>query len=232
MDDLEFRRHVYADPKCQNTEFLSKKNETEENHLFVDELQQFDKKLKRAMDIEPPKGLAERIILNQALQTHSRMEQQRFIFSIAASVLLVLGVFFYIFQPISEVNLEHEVLAHIYEELDHLIEQQDKKTLDINQALAQHGGEFIGDIGKINYLGSCDIANKKGIHVILAGTHGSITVLMLPDVSINKEKMVSDNRFHGSIIPTGSGSIAIIGEKNESLNEVKQTIKQKLSWAI
>ena len=46
------------------------------------------------------------------------------------------------------------------------------------------------------------------------------------------EQKISDNRFHGSIIPTGKGSIAIVGEKGESLDEIKKTLQNNFNWAI
>ena len=233
MDDLEFRRKAYADPKNQENAFLDKKNASEDDRLFVEDLQLFDEKIKRVMNVSPPEGLAERIILNQTLNDYSQSKlRHRYLFSMAASVLMVIGLFFYIFQLGSGVNIEDEVFSHIYGELAHLSEKQDKDISHFNNALAEHGGKFVGDIGEINYVGSCSIVKKKGVHLILAGTHGAVTVMMLPEIKVDAEQRISDNRFHGSIIPTGKGSIAIVGEKGESLNEIKKSLQHNFNWAI
>jgi len=233
MDDLEFRRRVYADPKSQAADLLDKENESQDNRLFVEDLQQFDEKIKQAMSVEPPEGLAQRIILNQALNNHTQSKlHRRYMLSMAASFLLVLGLFSYILQPVSGIDLEREVFAHVYEELNHLNEQQGKDTSQFNEALKKHGGKFLGDFGKINYLGSCNIVNKKGVHLILAGSQGAVTVMMLPEIKVSVEQVISDDRFHGSIIPTGKGSIAVVGEKGESLKEIKQVLENNFDWVI
>ncbi|MCW8955468.1 MAG: DUF3379 domain-containing protein [Gammaproteobacteria bacterium] len=233
MDDLEFRRRAYAEPNCQDKDFLDKKNEADENIELVDQLLVFDQQIKRAINITPPEGLAERIILNQALGQHTQNKQRvQVALSMVVSVLLMFGLVFSMLQPWPGINLEQQVLTHVYEELDHLIEKQNKDISHVNRALSAYGVEIKHDFGQVNYLGSCKIANKEGVHIVLAGKKGAITVMMLPQIKVDTEQSVSDGRFQGIITPLGKGSMAILGEKNELLDQIEQKIKNNLSLVI
>lgn len=232
MDDLEFRRRAYAEPNNKDETFLEKKNSSEENTQFVDELQHFDKKITDAMNIQPPEGLAERIMLSQKLDQHNQQKHRiKYGLSIAASVLLIFGLLFSFILP-TQLSVDQEVLAHIYEELNHLDDHQNKNIIQVNNLLADYGAEIKQDIGKVNYLGSCDIANKKGIHIVLQGETGPVTVMMMPKIDVANTSTFSDNRFKGTIIQTAKGSMAIVGEKNESLDNIKQILQTNLSWVI
>lgn len=233
MDDLEFRRSAYAEPNCQDKDFLDKKNSTIDNIELIDQLQSFDQQITQAINIDPPEGLAERIILNQTLGYHSQNKQRKqAALSMVASVLVVFGLVFSFLQPWSTINLEQEVLTHVYDELDHLIEKQNKDTSHVNRVLSSYGAELKQDIGQVNYLGSCNIASKEGVHIVLSGLKGAVTVMMLPHIKVDMEQTVSDTRFQGIIIPSGKGSMAIVGEKGESLDQVEKLINNNLIWMI
>ncbi len=232
MDDLEFRRRAYADPDCQDDDFLERKNASLENTRFVNELQAFDRQIKDAMNIPAPKKLAERIILNQALGQHSRVRRRmKLMLSLAASIVLVFSIMFTALYA-SRNDMEQEVLAHIYEELHHLDEQQNNDLDSINKVLAMFGGTMTQKIGKVNYLGGCDIANKKSVHMVLAGIKGPVTVMMLPNVKVKNMRRVSDERFKGFIFPATKGSMAIVGESGEPLDEIKNKMEKGIHWII
>ena len=233
MDDLEFRRRAYADPDNQDSDFVDKINQSNDNIELINQLHVLDRKIKQAMHIDPPPGLADRLLLNQTLEHHTHTRYRtRAGLSLMASVLVVFGLVFLWLQPWSGINLEHQVLTHVYDELDHLVEKQNKNIRDINQVLSSYGVELKHDIGQVNYLGRCNIANKEAVHIVLAGQKGAVTVMMLPDTNIDSQQAVSDGRFEGMIIPVRKGSMAILGEKGESLDQLETTIKNNLSWMI
>ncbi|MCW9014830.1 MAG: DUF3379 domain-containing protein [Gammaproteobacteria bacterium] len=232
MDDLEFRRRAYAEPDCRDDEFLEKMKSSQDNQKFVTELQKFDQRIKEAMSIDVPEGLAERILLNQTLSQDDQKKQRiKLVFSIAASVLVMVSLFF-VFSPSSNSNIDQQVLTHIYQELDHLNEHQNNDMQRINIMLRSFGGSLKHEIGQVNYLGSCNIANKEGIHMVLAGSKGPVTVMLLPQLDIDNTRFISDQRFSGSVFPVAKGSMVIIGGHGERLEEIKQKLESGISWVI
>ena len=223
MDDLAFRRQAYTDPACKDSAFIEQKNKSVENVNFVEDLQLLDGDLKQAMHIQPPEDLLERIKLRQALHHHQDMRKGALFWSMAASVLIVFAVFFTL-QPLNmhKSNLEQQVLSHIYHEIDHLYEQQNRSLEQVNTLLSEFGRHLNASIGSVNYLGSCEIAERRGVHMVVEGSAGPITVIMLPDLPVDSKRLINDKRFQGLIMPAGKGSVAVVGEKGESLELLQE----------
>jgi len=233
MDDLEFRRRAYAEPDCQSESFLQFKNKSAENTRFVDELLQMDEKLKQAVCVQPPDNLVEKIKLKQAFSDHrSYREHWRFV-SFAASLLLAIVVTLY-YLPLDstghERKLQEGLLQHIYSELDHLNDRQNRSLSQVNRLLAEFGGSMNRLVAEVSYLGSCEIHNKPGVHMVVKGDRGPVTIMLLRGVTVNSQKSISDQRFRGLIVPTGSGSMAIIGEKGEPLQVIKSELLEQIHW--
>lgn len=233
MDDLEFRRRAYAEPDCRDAEFVAYKKKSSENIKFVEELRLLDEKLKQSLCIQPPEDLVQRIKLQQTLGDHQSTRQRLRIWSAAASVLLAIVITFTYFAESTQLNdqeIAANVLQHIYYELDHLQERQTRTLTQVNNILAEFGVNMTGSIGEVNYLGSCNIANKKGVHMVVQGDTGPVTVMVLPDVALKREQFINDSRFKGLIMPVYKGSIAIIGGQSEPLQSLQEKLTEHMRW--
>ncbi len=65
MDDLEFRRRILADPNDNSAEMIEAKNSSLVNRKLSDELQQLDTKLEKALKVDVPDDLVDRILFHQ-----------------------------------------------------------------------------------------------------------------------------------------------------------------------
>ncbi len=68
MDELEFRRRAITHPTDRDPAFLAAAEASSANRKHLDEMKQLDRSLQRAMEVEVPAGLAERILLRQAME--------------------------------------------------------------------------------------------------------------------------------------------------------------------
>ena len=68
MDELEFRRRAITHPSDRDPAFLAAAEASDANRKHLDEMKQLDRSLQRAMEVEVPAGLAERILLRQAME--------------------------------------------------------------------------------------------------------------------------------------------------------------------
>ncbi|WP_353571235.1 DUF3379 family protein [Candidatus Albibeggiatoa sp. nov. BB20] len=234
MDDLEFRRHALIEPNCQDEGFIQKKNESTDNQKWVEAQQALEYQLNQAvLQVSIPERLSERIILQRTLKTDYQRQSQRrryVWYALAASLFLTISVLLINLQPAEEVSLNQLALQHVYEELPHLHDQQHKTIDHLNMMLHQYGGTLTKNIGEVNYLGACKIANKSGIHMVLPASKGVVTVMMLPQIDTNQARSFSDPRFQGRIMPTDKGSIVIVGEHGENLQTFQQYFAQNLTW--
>ena len=86
--------------------------------------------------------------------------------------------------------------------------------------------------GLITYARSCVINGKTVPHLVLQGEHGPVTILLMPEEAIDAAEDLSGDNIKGVLLPVGSGSIAIIGERDERLEPIKESIVNSVMWDI
>ena len=93
MDDLEFRRAIYADPKNQDADTILAQQQDPSKKQFAQEICQLDNKIKQALQIPVPDDLANKLILRQTLANHQvQKRKSRVHLALAASVAIVGGL--------------------------------------------------------------------------------------------------------------------------------------------
>ena len=84
--------------------------------------------------------------------------------------------------------------------------------------------------GLITYARTCVIDGHLVPHLVIQGKKGAITIILMPEEKITKAIPVEGNTVEGVILPIGDGSIAIIGERGERLDDLKQKVLKSVTW--
>jgi hypothetical protein len=85
-------------------------------------------------------------------------------------------------------------------------------------------------LGKVNFAGICMMRRNRGVHLVLRGEMGPVTVFFMPGERATKPMKLDSERFAGVIEPTTWGSIAVVGEQGEELMPVLHRVRQAVSW--
>lgn len=230
MDDLEFRRRCIADPFDRDKAFRRRTRQSADHAHLVEHQTRFDKRLRAVMlDIKVPEDLQARIQLRHSLQ--QRQITWRFYRSslaLAASLIITTGVISLLFSP--RESLQEAILAHVHDELNHLVEQKPVNDDQIRRLLGSAGGRLEGDFGRVSYAGSCQIRHHKGVHLVLQGQLGPVTVLLMPGEQLSERDAIGDARFQGIMLPTPNGSMAILGESGEPLRRIEHRVLSSIEW--
>ena len=102
---------------------------------------------------------------------------------------------------------------------------------DLAAVLNSVGYGLQEDPGQIHYAGVCLMRKRVGVHLIVPGKIGPVTVLLMPGERITHRSMLSDERFTGVLTPTPGGSMAILGEQGETIRAIENKIRSSLLWA-
>ncbi|WP_341501571.1 DUF3379 family protein [Gallaecimonas sp. GXIMD4217] len=238
MNDLEFRRAVYEDPNNLGPEAQAVADSSDANRHFVNEIQELDKALAGAMAVEVPPNLADRILLNQTLGEFERRQQRRsrWQLAIAASLAFVVGgLMTFMGLNRSPLGYGGHALAHVYHEAGMLDQVDENVTLAaFNKKLASYGARLTGDIGHIYFANHCDFQGVRGLHAIIQGEQGRITVFVISDKvrTGNEQAHFADHRFDGLAEKLGSHQVIFIGEKGEPLDKFERRFKEQLQRQI
>ncbi|WP_199608933.1 DUF3379 family protein [Flocculibacter collagenilyticus] len=234
MDELGFRRQIYADPKGITEEMNAEIMSDPKKQQFVSDIQHLDKKIEQSLNVDVPENLAERLILRQTLTNHKQSKKKRNTFlAMAASVAVAFGLGINSINfSVAETGIGDHALAHIYHELDHTADADYSVSLaKVNTKLASYGGKFLQSIGEMKFASFCTFKGIRSLHLILEGKAGPITVFVVPQHDkLLAQNTFNDNQYHGEVVSMHGKHIVIVGNKAENLASTKQELVESLSW--
>lgn len=152
--------------------------------------------------------------------------------AMAASVALVAILAMQIFGGAPQYDsLGDEIIAHLDHEPKALVvtdvavtDRRLDRVVPANIANLDHSG------GLITYARSCKINGKLVPHLVIQGTNGPVTVLLMPDEKLDEATDLEGKGINGVLIPVGDGSIAIIGDKDENIDEIRRNVTNSVTW--
>ena len=226
MNCLEFRRLAQADPHhlpqlahvhaqgctaCQN---------------FLVHMRQLDTALVETINkVRIPDGLAERILLRTT--KHQRMHWQQW--ALAASVVMGLALALVLPRLQADAGLARAALAHVEEEPDKLIAQQQVASVTVDTALASIGGKLHGDIGQVTYLGNCPLPGGEGKHLVVSSPYGRYSLILMSAPSNSRKKV--EVGMHAAIAkPASHGTYAIVASATPDLLKIEKLLEKNISW--
>ncbi|AGH43998.1 DUF3379 domain-containing protein [Paraglaciecola psychrophila] len=234
MDELEFRRTLYADPNCTDDVVLAAIADDPKKQAFYKELKQLDKKMQHASQVKVPDDLVHKLIMRQTMQSHkTNKARHRIQLAMAASVAFVVGVSFTMWQQNNLLDLSKQAIAHVHYEGAYALDAQENISLQqVNAKLAQFGGEFSADIGRVYYANFCDFENVRSLHMVLEGENGKVSVFVVPhDDSYLAEGSSRDTRYISQAIDLKRASIIVVGEEGANITKMKQQLNQNIRFS-
>lgn len=235
MDCLQYRRKLLEDPYRAEEDFVAHEDTCDSCAAYGRQVRSEEVQLRDALHIQPPPELAERIRLTARLDGRNRRERRyAWWFSAAAGVLIAIAAFsssLVLSVPDrSSATLAQSVLIHLQEEAGHLHDAGPVRVGKVRYLFRQVGAELEQDLGDINFAAICLMRRKTGVHLIVAGKQGPVTILFMPDERTAAPLRVASDRYQGRIVPTGWGSVAVIGEHGEQLDGIAERMRDAVQW--
>lgn len=234
MNCLDFRRRLLADPFCKDEDLLAHEASCADCAPFARETRAQEIALRNLLQETPvPEGLAERIQLAARFE-HREETKRRWWYAAAASILLMVGVsMFSVWHTTverSELSLAQSVLNHIDDESSHLRAARTLSNGQVKFVFDRFGAELAGNIGQVNFAAECPMRHRTGVHLVLPGKMGPITVFYMPGEMTDAVLPVDSTRFQGEITPTAWGSIAVVGESGENIEGMGEKLADAVRW--
>jgi hypothetical protein len=85
--------------------------------------------------------------------------------------------------------------------------------------------------GLITYAQTCVVNGREVPHLVVQGERGPVTILLMPEEMVSGPESVTGESVQGVIIPVGSGSIAIFGEREEALDRIERKVLDSVTWS-
>ncbi|WDE03910.1 DUF3379 domain-containing protein [Thalassomonas viridans] len=237
MDDLQFRRSIYADPKSRDEATQDAIDADPAKQQFVKDIEALDEKLARAMKVPVPDDLYDKLILRQTLDSHRQQKRKtRIQLAMAASVAFALGLTFNFMQysaPYS--TMGDYALAHVYHEEGKFSNDDEVRVslATLNNKMSTFNGTFDSNFGELISAQFCPFQGIKSLHLVFQGKTSPVTVLIVPNqAELEYIEDFSDDNFKGKTLLMHDNNVIVIGDKNEPLEQWQDNIRENVSWSI
>ena len=233
MDELEFRRRIYADPETTDSDVVEAAKADESKRSFWNEQKRLDKQLKQALKVDVPEDLASKLIWQQSTDEFNRYKRRsRWYLAMAASVAFTIGIglTMWYHQPLS---IGGQALAHMqYAEMEtaHSLLPADLNM--VNAKLASFGGSFNEMLDGVEVVNYCHLSTVRSLHLIVDTPQGKMSVFVVPergDVTVPSE--FSDEQYRGESIKMRHANVMIVGDKDADLSVMKKAVSERIRFS-
>jgi len=241
MNCEEFKKAIAAEPQASFEGGAEHVAACESCAAFMAEMQALDARIASALAIDVPEmkipdlpAIEDDNVVDLPFEGKSRITTPAWI-GIAASLAMAAFIGFQMIgsQPGGQLTLADEILAHIDHEPGALqVTNVAVSEARLSRVVNPSVGTMDRNVGLVTYAQSCIINGKTIPHLVIQGKKGPVTLLLMPDEMVDGVITIDGESVNGVILPVGSGSIAIVGERDELLGEIEQRVVDSVEWSI
>ena len=231
MNCDEYQQAVGADPNFDGG--VEHRNECAACQAYRDDMRALDAQIRRALALEVPDIRMPEVSNVADIAARRRIATPAW-FALAATVVLAAfaGLRFGGGSGISEDELASEVLAHVMHE-PMALRVTDVAVPDehLHEVVPARIAAMDHSAGLITFAETCPINGNEIPHLVIQGRTGPVTILLLPDEKVSGVIELNDEYKHGVILPVGDGSVAIIGTREEKLEQIQEKVLNSVHWS-
>tara|TARA_Y100001960_G_scaffold330405_1_gene424353 strand:+ start:869 stop:1600 length:732 start_codon:yes stop_codon:yes gene_type:complete len=235
MDDLEFRRRIMSDPKFRDNDLNDAIKSSESNAKFADEILDLDAQIAKAMNVDVPEDLADRILFNQTSNAQEsnviRPNFARRAMAMAASIAFVAGLLVgqvnwgnIVVTP-AQASLASTAMKHVVAEKPFVSDLDEQvKSSQINAKMAPFSHALSAHFPyHVYYLNHCGFGQSNALHMVFQGEKGKVT-LFLTGIASDKASDFAEDGMVGIVEPIGNTSMILVGDEGEDVAKIAESI--------
>jgi len=226
VDCLEFRRLAGADPQHPAAAMLEHAAGCPRCTGYLRQTQELDRHILAALSVPVPPRHAGRAT-GSAVPGLDRRRWYALAASIVAGVLV--GSLLWVGGPRN--SLAQDVLAHMDHEPEALVVTTSPADEAVLGRVLERGGiRLRPEVGTVSYANSCRFRGRTVPHLVVQTDGGPVTVMVLRNEPVDAPVRFAEERFAGTIVPAGPGSIAVIGTGDADLEQITARVLAAVDW--
>lgn len=223
MDCETFRERLCTDPAATDAALAQHESGCSACRAFAQRVRRAEELIQRAVRFEPAAATG-------AAQRVSAMTNRRLAWGgLAAAFIAAISLWFAATtsRPTSTELLVAEVLAHWNHEPDSwVVTSAGVEPVVLEHVLAGQVRIDLASLGRISYANSCRVAGQWMSHLVVQSEQGPVMLLLIPEQQVDAPipLRLPEQGLGGSLRPLGNGSIAVLGEDAQSLEQIERRI--------
>ncbi len=241
MNCEKYRQEIAADPSFDGG--AGHLSDCAECQAFRKEMLSLDDMIGRALRLDVPELALPELPLvednnvdpSNVVSLNTRKPRQMATwFAVAATVVLAAVVGIRMSGiGVTYDSLADEVLAHLDHEPAALLPSTTPVSSErLASVVPVSVARMDPSAGLITYAQSCEIKGNSVPHLVIQGEYGPITILLMPEEAVAEAISIDGDNVHGVILPVANGSVAIIGAREEKLEQVEKSVLDSVRWSI
>ncbi|WP_456405207.1 DUF3379 family protein [Thiolapillus sp.] len=228
MNCEQFEIELMKDPSCEDRDFVAHRKSCAHCAREWRKAREFEAILRSSMAVQPTRELR----VDPPVIRQVRWWQQTW--AKAASVLFLIGATVAGYNLAQSMfageNLPQLVVHHIQKEPEMLGAEQTLDQMALIEVLSPMAFSLEEPIGGITAAVPCWIRKGRGMHLVMQGQSGPVTILLMPGEHVQQQQTVSANALSGMLVPTGWGSMAVVSHAGDDVEPVIHSLQQNVRW--
>jgi hypothetical protein len=228
VDCLEFRRLAGADPQHPIAVMLEHAARCPRCAGYLRQTQELDRHILAALSVPVPPSVAGRA--TGATAPVPGLDRRRW-YALAASIVagVLVGTLLWVGGPRN--SLAQDVLAHMEHEPEaFVVTTTPADDAVLGRVLERGGIRLRPEVGTVSYANSCRFRGRTVPHLVVQTDRGPVTVMVLRNERLEAPVRFAEQRFSGTIVPAGPGSIAVIGTADADLEQITERVLAAVDW--
>ena len=239
MNCLEFRRRLGSDPASRDPAVLAHREDCPSCAAAYARAVGFEAELARAIDVDVPEGLADRILLAQTTEArhvspHRRRRHGIARFATAFAAAAALAVVVVGIQRDGErgTPLGRLVIEHVRHHEPHATEARGEIAGDdIRTAFASRGVDLPRVPAGISYVHECPVGPYRTVHMVMPEGEGAVSVVYVADPDRPRRDAVDEAGLHAREVPIGAGALVMVGADARGFDRIEQVWRDAFATA-
>jgi hypothetical protein len=221
MNHDDFRLAAGADPLHLSAESVQHKADCAE-------CRGYHERLGPALRIGVPAGAHIRTDVQPAAARVTRPRTWQY--GLAASLAIMTAVSALLFFGSSQQSLAHAVAMHADGEPESFLTTTPVDPAAIARVMATAGVQLLPGGPMVTYARDCPLRGHTVAHLVVQTPHGPVVVLVMTHETVAARRAFSDHGYHGVLVPTSRGSLAVLGAGDGDVDAVVDAVNARIRY--
>jgi len=234
MNCIEFRRKLLEEPRNKEADYLEHAQRCSRCQSEFQKAISLENLIEDALRVPAPERLRHEILLSTRFGQTRRRRYWIMVAGLAASLVIAVGLVTTNSMKMDDGrgSLPEALIAHIKHEPDNLAHALRVPDGQLKILLRDLKAELVDDLGDVRYANLCPIHHRMGLHLVIVGRLGLVSLLFMPGEYIAAGMQFDSQGLHGVIVPNSAGSLAILGQPGERVQEIAVQLNPRVRWRI
>ena len=239
MNCLEFRRRLGSDPASRDPAFVAHREDCPSCAAAYARAAEFEAELARAIDVDVPEGLADRILLAQttaervpAPPARRRHGLRRFGLAFAAAAALAVVAVGLHRESQRGTPLGRLVIEHVRHHELHATEARGEIAGNaIRAAFTSRGVDLPNVPPGVSYVHECPVGPYRTVHMVMPEGEGAVSVVYVANPDRPKQRELDAAGMHAREVPIGDGALVMVGADARGFDRIEQVWREAFATA-